>query len=682
MMALDGVRERIDDVDERILELLAERRDLTREVASLKERTAAALRSPAREREILDRLVGAGRRRALDGRLVTRVFQEILADSLDLQERLARDGGHDDDAGEAAARPVRAAFQGVAGAYSHLAARRFFGDGPEVTCEGLAELADVITAVEEGRATHGVLPVENSTAGSVHAVYDLLLGTRLAVVGEIVLPIEHCLIALDDVPLASLRSVVSHWQALAQCSRFLAALPEARPVPWGDTALSVAKIAEDGEPTQAAIASEEAARLHGLPILRDGISDEPENLTRFLVLAPEPARVDPRLPAKTSLAIATPHRPGALLEPLTILERHGLNLTKLESRPRKGAPFQYLFYLDFEGNLDEPRTRQAMDALRRATSFLRVLGCYPSGHRPPIAPSVPALTRGARADTAAANPSPAPRPEPADGHPPTETPSRLVDRTAPDESTIVRVRNVEIGGDGFLVIAGPCAVESREQIMACARQVKECGGQMLRGGCFKPRTSPYSFQGLGWEGLDLLVEAGRAFDLPVVTEVLAPGDVGRIAERADVLQVGARNMQNFSLLKEVGRVDRPVLLKRGMSASLDELLNAAEYILAQGNRQVILCERGIRTFETTTRNTLDLGGVALLERLTHLPIIVDPSHAAGRRELVAPLALAAHAVGPHGLMIEIHPDPATALSDGPQALPFDELTELMRELTR
>ena len=174
---------------------------------------------------------------------MTRVFQEILADSLDLQERLARDGGHDGTAGEAAVQPVRAAFQGIAGAYSHLAARRFFGDGPEVTCEGLAEFADVIAAVEEGRATHGVLPVENSTAGSVHAVYDLLLGTRLAVVGEIVLPIEHCLIALDDVPLASLRSVVSHWQALAQCSRFLAALPEARPVPWGDTALAVAKIA-------------------------------------------------------------------------------------------------------------------------------------------------------------------------------------------------------------------------------------------------------------------------------------------------------------------------------------------------------------------------------------------------------------------------------------------------------
>jgi len=191
-MALNGVREQIDDVDERILELLAERRGLVREVATLKDRTSGALRSPKREREVLDRLVGAGRRRALDGRLVTRVFQEILADSLDLQERLARDAARNGSDGDSAAQPIRAAFQGIAGAYSHLAARRFFGDGPEVTCEGLPEFGDVIAAVERGDATHGVLPVENSSAGSVHAAYDLLLDTRLAVVGEIVLPVEHC----------------------------------------------------------------------------------------------------------------------------------------------------------------------------------------------------------------------------------------------------------------------------------------------------------------------------------------------------------------------------------------------------------------------------------------------------------------------------------------------------------
>ena len=203
---------------------------------------------------------------------------------------------------------------------------------------------------------------------------------------------------------------------------------------------------------------------------------------------------------------------------------------------------------------------------------------------------------------------------------------------------------------------------------------------MLRGGCFKPRTSPYSFQGLGFEGLELLAEAGREFDLPVVTEVLSPDDVGRIAEASDVLQIGARNMQNFSLLKAVGQVNCPVVLKRGMMATLEEFLNAAEYILGHGNQQVILCERGIRTFETSTRATLDLGAVPILKRMTHLPIIVDPSHAAGRRDLVPSLAMAAHGVGPHGLMIEIHPHPEKALSDGPQALRFPDFVDLMRRI--
>ncbi len=671
-MELNDLRREIDGVDDRILELLAERRRLVRGVADRKETSRAAVRAPDREQAILDRLVGAGRERGLDGRLVSRVFQEILEDSVGLQERLAQEGAN---GGRAAAAPVRVAFQGVPGAYSHLAARSAFGDEDGAAYEGLPEFSDVVAAVEGGTASHGVLPVENTTAGSVHPVYDLLLETRLAVVGEIVLRVEHCLIGLEEVPLQSLRRVLSHWQALAQCSRFLAGLPEARRLPWGDTALAVAKVREDGDPAQAAIASEAAARLHGLPVLRRDIADERENLTRFLVLAPSRVRVDPRVPAKTSLLMGTPHRPGSLLEPLSILERHGLNLTKLESRPRRGSPFEYLFYLDFEGNVDEPRVREALDELRRTTSFLRVLGCYPTGQRPRVAPSPRALAAAREpepaAPAAAARASEAPR---GNGR------RRLVDRGAPGETTVVRVGGVEIGGDAFVVIAGPCAVESADQLMACARQVNECGGQILRGGCFKPRTSPYSFQGLGWEGLELLAEAGRRFDLPVVTEVLSPADVGRVAELADMLQVGARNMQNFSLLTEVGRVDRPVLLKRGMSASLDELLNAAEYVLAQGNRRVVLCERGIRTFETATRSTLDLGGVALLAELTHLPVIVDPSHAAGRRELVRPLALAARGVARHGVMVEIHPAPETALSDGAQALPFGEFAELMREL--
>jgi 3-deoxy-7-phosphoheptulonate synthase len=244
----------------------------------------------------------------------------------------------------------------------------------------------------------------------------------------------------------------------------------------------------------------------------------------------------------------------------------------------------------------------------------------------------------------------------------------------------IDVSGVEFGGERFVLAIGPCAVESRRQMMESADMARRHGAAMMRGGAFKPRTSPYAFQGLGFPGLDMLVEAGRAYELPVVTEVLHPEDVERVAAAADMLQIGARNMQNFALLKEVGRARRPVLLKRGMSATIEELLLAAEYVMSGGNHRVVVCERGIRTFETSTRNTLDISAVPVLKGLTHLPVIVDPSHAAGRRDLVIPLALAAAAAGADGLLIEAHPHPAEALCDKDQALTDDDLTKLTASL--
>jgi chorismate mutase/prephenate dehydratase len=266
--------------------------------------------------------------------------------------------------------------------------------------------------------------------------------------------------------------------------------------------------------------------------------------------------------------------------------------------------------------------------------------------------------------------------------PATATPKgyKLGSRVHKPQNTVIEIAGVEVGGGEMIMIAGPCAVESWDQVMAAAKAVKEAGGSILRGGCFKPRSSPYSFQGLGYEALEMLVEAGKAYGLPVVTEVLSPDDIEGVAKKADILQIGARNMQNFSLLSAAGRAHRPVLLKRGMSSSIEELLQAAEYILAGGNQQVMLCERGIRTFETATRNTLDLSAVPVLRRHTHLPIIVDPSHAAGDRDLVAPLALAAQAIGADGIMVEIHPHPEEALSDGPQSLRLDQFETLMDAL--
>jgi 3-deoxy-7-phosphoheptulonate synthase len=257
---------------------------------------------------------------------------------------------------------------------------------------------------------------------------------------------------------------------------------------------------------------------------------------------------------------------------------------------------------------------------------------------------------------------------------------KLAAREVRPEGSRVKVGGVEIGGPRVVVIAGPCAVESEAQVEAAAAAVKLSGATLLRGGAFKPRTSPYSFQGMEDAGLELLENAGRHVGLPVVTEIMDPHDIDLVAEHADMLQVGARNAQNFSLLRRLGKIKKPVLLKRGMSTRLEEFLMAAEYILSAGNPNVVLCERGIRTFETATRNTLDLTAVPLLKQWTHLPVVVDPSHGTGIWSLVMPMALAAVAAGADGLLIEVHPSPETALSDGPQQLRPERFAELMTAL--
>jgi 3-deoxy-7-phosphoheptulonate synthase len=259
-------------------------------------------------------------------------------------------------------------------------------------------------------------------------------------------------------------------------------------------------------------------------------------------------------------------------------------------------------------------------------------------------------------------------------------PYKLSGREVKPDDTIIDVRGVQVGGANTVIIAGPCAVESREQLLETARAVKAAGAHMLRGGAFKPRTSPYSFRGMEKAGLELLAEARAETGLPVVTEVMSISEVDVVAEYADVLQIGARNAQNFNLLEEVGRAGKPVLLKRGLASKIEDWLLAAEYILAKGNRDVILCERGIRTFETATRNTFDVNAIPMVKRLSHLPVIADPSHGTGKWYLVEPVALAGVAAGADGVIVEVHPNPDHALSDGAQSLTFENFAHLARSL--
>jgi len=495
---------------------------------------------------------------------------------------------------------------------------------------------------------------------------------QLAIVGEEIQEVDHCLLALEEVPLTRIRRVFSHPVALSQCGRFLSTLADCHVEAFTDTAMAARRVRDEQDLSQAAVASEEAARLYGLVVLKRGIADQRENYTRMAIVAQKPIACDLRVPCKTSLLFTTRHEQGALPRCLSVLADHHLSMTKLESRPRPRNPWEYLFHVDFEGNLADPDVAEALRELAGRTSYLKVLGSYPSRTAAEARPAEPRP----RASLAAAPP----QEQPAEPAALEKRPYTLAARTERSEDTVVTVAGVAVGGPRPVVIAGPCAVESREQVRACARIVKEMGGDLLRGGCFKPRTSPYSFQGLGYEALDMLAEAGAEAGLPIVTEVMHPADVGPVAEKAHVLQIGARNMQNFSLLKVAGRCGKPVLLKRGISATIVELLLSAEYLLAEGNHDVILCERGVRSFDTMTRNLFDLTAIPVVHKLSHLPIIADPSHGTGLRDKVIPMARAAVAAGADGIMVEVHPNPEEALSDGAQTLYPDQFTQLMREV--
>jgi chorismate mutase/prephenate dehydratase len=409
--------------------------------------------------------------------------------------------------------------------------------------------------------------------------------------------------------------------------------------------------------------------------LAGSIADHPDNTTRFLLFRaaqPEGIARDFEPAAgpenrKTSVIFAVSDKPGALARSLDAFGKRGLNVSKLDSKSRLGATHEYAFYVDVDGDVKEERFADALRELKEFTSSLHVIGSYDADSAP---------ARGRRAPAVVVDNAPAVVPNTRNKNYP------KVSREPGQPRSTVRVGASTVIGSGFVLAAGPCSVEDREQVLAVAHEIAAHGATLLRGGAFKPRTSPYSFQGMGWEGLALLAEAGRETGMPIVSEVMSVDQVERMAASVDMFQIGARNMQNFDLLKAVGRMQKPVLLKRGMSASIDELLSAAEYILSEGNPDVVFCERGIRTFETATRNTLDLSAVPVLKEKSHLPVMVDPSHGVGVRRWIRPLCRAAKAVGADGILIEVHPNPAVAKSDAEQALTFADFEEIADDLSR
>lgn len=369
-------RKRLDAVDVTILDALADRQRIVDEIAVLKADGDAALRDPAREEELLTRLEAEAHARGLNRYFVRDLYRRILQHSVRVQQHHLVDLRNP---AERAQRKVLVAYQGAEGSYSQIAAEHHFAPWQgQIDTRGHESFAAMLEAVRAGTAEYGMLPVENTTAGSINEAYDLLAGTTLSAVGEELLLVQHCLVALPGASLDGIRRVYSHPQALAQCTRFLSALRECAVESFTDTAMSVAKVKADGDPRQAAIASERAAAIHGLAVLARNVENQQGNFTRFLVVARQPFKFDARIPCKTSLIFATRHERGALVKCLNLLAERGLSLTKLESRPRPNTPWEYLFYVDFEGNVESEPVQEALEAMRAHTSFLKVLGSYPA----------------------------------------------------------------------------------------------------------------------------------------------------------------------------------------------------------------------------------------------------------------------------------------------------------------
>jgi chorismate mutase / prephenate dehydratase len=632
LSGLDDLRAQLDEIDRNLLKALVERDRVVREVAQRKsQRGDAKVRDPVREEAMIARLTSEGQEAGLDGFYVGRLFRELLDHSVRLQqEHLARlqepSRQHEGE--------LIVAYQGVDGAYSHLAAMRHFGPrGGELVFRGYPSFRAMMEAVRDGQAHYGVQPIENTTAGSINDAYDLLAQMDLSIVGEEVQRVDHCLVAIEQVPVSKIRRVFSHPQALAQCSNFLTSLPDCQVESFTDTAMAVQRVGREQDLTQAAIASEDAARRYGLTVIKRDITNQKENYTRMVVVAARPERVDLRIAAKTSLVLALKHEQGALLSCLSALAQRGLNLTKLESRPRLHTPWEYLFYLDFEGNIDDPAVQEALTELRTQTSFLRVLGSYPARRtRDPQQAMVQA-----REPLAPPAPTPAAAP-------------RMSERAFRREDTVIDLGNVLLGGDKPVWVAMFGAHQGREQLLDHARAAAKAGAHVLRIVDASAALGGAKVDELLYAALE---EVAKLAPLKLALDVSDARTVDAVARRADLLVVPATHMNDEALLHELGRLDRPVLLERHPLASLDEWLRAADAILARGNHRVALCDAGTRALDTALSRVLDVAALALLRDRSHLPLIVDPARASARPEHTLALATSSLAAGAQGVCLKI-----------------------------
>ncbi|MEM9293703.1 MAG: prephenate dehydratase [Acidobacteriota bacterium] len=630
--SLPQMREALDRLDREFIELLAKRMRLVSDVAALKrQQPDVPLRDEGRERQIFEVWAQEARSHGLSPYFVGRLLRELLNYSRRDQER------HLDRAEATSQAALRVGYQGAPGSYSDLAVGKLFAARSVDRLErvGFDTFREAVEAVESGRVEYSLLPIENTIVGGIYEVYDLLADRSLSLVGEEVWPVEHCLVGLPGTRPEALRVIRSHPVALQQCERFLRSLVGVRQESWFDTAGAAQAVAEAGDPGLAAISSEEAAHAWNLQILRRDVADHRRNLTRFLLIGRKAEEPDPRQPAKTSLLLVVAHQHGALARCLRVFDSHGINLTKLESRPLPETPWAYRFYIDLEGRAQDHKVVEAIAQLKPFSTRLEILGSY---------------TR--RAGGFEDAPVPAP-------------PLAVEDE---EESTsvarrVVSVGDVVLGGGAFGLCVGAARGARRRELARLASVARECGALGLVAG-------PMSGEGSLVQQLELVQEVTHAYELLSVVAVDRAEDVPSIAAQANVLRIPGHQMASVALLEAVGRSGRAALLERGPSATVEDLLAAAAVFEATGNHQLILVESGIRTFETATRSTVDVGAVAVLRQRCDLPVWVAPG-AAGEAALIEPLALAAAAAGADGLLLEWASEESPEALDPEQPSPFE-----------
>ncbi len=671
---LSDIRTAITAIDNQLLTLLSERRQLSRQVAQEKRSIDKALRDQNREQELLEALIKKASKKGLDAHYIQRIFNTIIEDSVQFQQ----------DYLQSLLEPALAdkqqktlAVLGGKGAYSYLAAKKFFAksDNQYLACDAFEEVFD---AVVQEKADYGVIPIENTTSGGITEVYDLLLDSNLSIIGEEKYAVNHCLVAPKGCRIENISQIAAHPEAGRQCSKHLKNLVSAKIKLVESTAHALEMVANQKEQNIAAIASQEAAKLFDLHILKSDITNQSENITRFLVLAKKPIQVALSVQCKTSIALSTGQKAGSLAEVLSLFHDADIPLTKLESRPIPNKPWEQMFYIDLEGNRKHPKVESTLRDLSRICRFLRILGSYPT--KDMVETQLPAASLAevklAAEQASQTDSDPKLAPSRMQG-------KRLVSRQHKPEDSLIEVNQQLIGGEHFVVMAGPATLRSAEQAHACASHARETGIHFLNLGIQDPKSS-LSSPDLE-SHYELLKQAANRYSLALMLEITHAEQIKILSQYADLIQLSGSHMQNQQLLQAVGQINRPVLLRRDPMASIEQLLEAAESLLALGNQQVILCEQGVRTLEAQSSITLDLGAVALLKSLTHLPILVDPCAAAKDKQSLKALAVAAQSLGAQGVIVEFDQTEMDTQEKQTQeknriCLDFVEMTQLMSQL--